>query len=606
MAKEEQSTPIEEPAKSTQDEAVAPQNVAPADLKVPETVPAQPIEETPAPSLTIVTTRRSRFAARFFGTKKRKIVSIIAIIVILIALTVIIPFTRYAALGWLVKKDVPVSVKDSQTGKPVSGVTVALGTVSASTDKDGNAVLKSVPIGQYSLQVTKKYYKTSLADYTVGLFMKPAQATEKLTAIGRQVTFKTNDRISGKALADVKLSVNGTTAISDSNGEATIVLAPNEAKQQGTLSRSGYNDGSVTVAIDDDEATNTFTITPTGSVVYLSNATGKINVMRANLDGTNATTLIAGTGTEDRYATSLLSSRDWKYSVLSSKRTSDKVSLNLVSTADGTISNIDEGDAYFNSVGWSGHKFIYTVTRNVASWSDKAQALKVYDADTGTLSTIDQTTGTGTNYYDAEYQYFSQVYIIDSQIVYAKTWSIAESYFYGQDPGKSSTLYSVDSSSLKRSVVKDFPQHQTYSNLTLNLYEPQGIYVLYSDSGNNAYYEYEDGSLQTIDKPNISNQYPTYLVSPSGNKTFWYELRDGKNTIFIGDKEGKNAKQIATLSDYVPYGWYGDNDQYILFTKNNSELYIAPASDISGNPSKLTDYYKVQTYPGYGYGYGGQ
>jgi hypothetical protein len=84
-----------------------------------------------------------------------------------------------------------------------------------------------------------------------------------------------------------------------------------------------------------------------------------------------------------------------------------------------------------------------------------------------------------------------------------------------------------------------------------------------------------------------------------------FGTKDGKNTLFIGDNDGKNQKQIASLSDYTPYGWYGDNDQYVLLTKNGSELYIATPDTIN-NPQKVTDYYRSQIINGYGAGYGGQ
>jgi hypothetical protein len=143
------------------------------------------------------------------------------------------------------------------------------------------------------------------------------------------------------------------------------------------------------------------------------------------------------------------------------------------------------------------------------------------------------------------------------------------------------------------------------------LYEPNGVYysVYTNDDNKTVYYQLEDQKVtqtSTLSPDALSKNYPTYLVSPGGKQTFWTELRDGKNTLFTGDADAKSKKQIATLSDYAPYGWFSDN--YVLVSKNSSELYIMPASGPAGTkqPLKITDYYKPdQTYAGYGYGYGG-
>jgi hypothetical protein len=92
------------------------------------------------------------------------------------------------------------------------------------------------------------------------------------------------------------------------------------------------------------------------------------------------------------------------------------------------------------------------------------------------------------------------------------------------------------------------------------------------------------------------------LLSPSSNQTFWTDQRDGKNTLFVGDNDAKNQKTIASLSGYNIYGWFTDN--YLLVSKNSSELYVMPVA--GGTPLKITDYYKPAiNYQGYGGGYGG-
>jgi hypothetical protein len=136
---------------------------------------------------------------------------------------------------------------------------------------------------------------------------------------------------------------------------------------------------------------------------------------------------------------------------------------------------------------------------------------------------------------------------------------------------------------------------------------PGSIDIKFSDGAKDNFYTYANGQVK--DDPTgtansfYSADYPTYLESPSGDSTFWAEARDGKNTLFVGDPSGQDGKQIATLSDYFTYGWFSDN--YLLVSKNSSELYIMPKAG-SKDPVKISDYHKPSaTFYGYGGGYGG-
>lgn len=93
-------------------------------------------------------------------TKKRKVIAIIVGVIVILAILFAIPFTRYGALGWIIKKDVTITIVDSKTNQPVSNALVKIGNVSKQTDKDGVAKLTSVPVGQSGVEVTKQYYAT--------------------------------------------------------------------------------------------------------------------------------------------------------------------------------------------------------------------------------------------------------------------------------------------------------------------------------------------------------------------------------------------------------------------------------------------------------------
>lgn len=585
----------------------------------PETSHSEPsIEPTPIESehkVGLMPTRKPWYK-RMVATKKRKIItSIVAIVVILGALYAV-PTTRYGILGTILKKNVSVMITDVSTHKPVTSATVTLAGKSVTTNETGEADFSSVPVGEYTVSVTKKYYKDSSFTYTVPIFSNPQQASTTLMATGRQVTVSVVNIITKAALARASITVSGTTALTDDKGMATLVLPADKTSLDGTLRLSGYNDAKVSIIVTDQANKNNFALTPTGTIYYLSNASGTINVMKSNLDGTNAQVAVKGTGDENPNATTLLASRDWKYLALVAHRTNDSTDqLYVYNTQTGALTLMDQSpnaDTNFSPIGWSDHRFIYESSQfNVPQWQSGRQALKSYDADSAKLTTIDQTAAGGTADYNAAYEQITSPYIVGNKIFYGKSWWGNPSTYTSFSPLKqTAAIMSINADGSQMTRLKEFPLISS-SGIDVKLYKPQSLYFrVVTDNNQPTYYSYANGSLTPTsinDATFYNTPYPTYLVSPSSNKTFWQELRDGKNTLFVGDASGDNATTIASQSDYATYGWFGDD--YILLSKNGSELYIAsaktPLSDTT-QPLKITNYFKPQySYPGYGYGYGG-
>jgi len=389
-------------------------------------------------------------------------------------------------------------------------------------------------------------------------------------------------------------------------------LASSAETQTASVSLAGYNTAQVTIFPTGKPDKNTFGIVPAGKLYFLSNLSGKLDVVKTNLDGSGRQTVLAGTGKEDRNSTSLLASRDWKYLALLSKRSGDdNASLYLIDATQGDkLSTIDEGNANFSLVGWSGDRFIYSVGRNtIQNWQPNQSALKSFDPTTGHTLLLDQTQGSGSDGNNYARQSFSGVYLVGNQVVYAKTWQGNGS---GVLNGKQAEIDTIGADGSGHKVLKSFmPLYFTgngYESITLNArpYEPSGIYFEFYHDNTQDYYSYDEGAV--TDNTTLTNDtfwsdpYPTYLLSPSGNQTFWNEPRDGKSTLLIGNSDGKNSKQVASLSEYSVYGWF--TDDYLLVSKNSSELYIMPTT--GGTPYKITDYYKPAiNYQGYGGGYGG-
>lgn len=541
--------------------------------------------------------------SRIFRSKK------LWVFIIVIAITLFaIPATRYKVLGLFIKKTVTISVIDSKTSTPVSNAQVQLAGVNAKTDSDGKAKV-TAGLGKRELKINKKYYQTLSTTNLIGL-KSSNPAPYKLDATGRLVPITVLNKVTGKPIEGVLITSKGTNAKTDAKGMASIALPTTANTYSAKLNSKGFTNADVTIIVTDKAVKeNKFELTPSGQIYFLSNKSGNIDVVKANLDGSDRKTVLAGTGKEDPRTTSLLASRDWRYLVLKSKRDTAQPALYLIDTSNDKVTQFDTGDAEFTLIGWYDHSFMYSALKNNLQYFQPGkQVLKSYDAGKAQLNQLDQNQAEGSAGSTA-YQSLFNFYIVNGDLVYNTEWNKDGASADAIDlSAKTDTIRGIQPNGQGKKDYKTFPTNNT-NFIQATLYEPQGIYYSVFDSASKpTYYKYEDKSVKTasIDQNAIDKGYPTFLISPQGKQSFWSELRDGKNALFIGDSNAKNQKQLATLSEYSPYGWFSED--YVLVSKSGSELYISSPASLSSNktPLKITDYYKpAQTYSGYGYGYGG-
>jgi hypothetical protein len=535
---------------------------------------------------------------------KRTWIGVAVVLVLLLA----VPVTRYKVLGLVLKKPVTVTVVDSQSGHPVSAAQVEFGGATGKTDGSGQVRLRS-KVGPQTIVAQKQYYKQTDSKYFVGL--KSAKSkTVKLTATGRLVPVTVINKITGQPLKGAEIKVLNTSAKTDNKGRAVIALPAKHDTEKVKLSFSGYNSVETDIQVTDQAVkANNFRLVPAGHIYFLSNLSGTIDVVRTNLDGSARKTVFKGTGKEDARSTSLLASRDWRYAVLKSNREGSQASLFVIDGNNDKVTQFDSSIGNFDLIGWYGHAFIYDLSRDsVSSWQSGRQMLKSYDADHSQLNQLDQTEGEGSSGSYA-YQGFFNFYIVNGAVVYNTQWYTFNSSGAAYDAGnKNDTIRAAQPDGHGKKDYQNWPAN-TNGAVTATLYEPDAIYYAVSDnSGKTNYYVYEHQAVAaaSIDAGAFNSDYPTYLLSPSGNRTFWSELRDGRNTLFVGNAEAKSKQQANTNGDYAPYGWFSDD--YLLVSKASSELYIMPSKsqDSKQQPFKISNYYKPpQTYRGYGYGYGG-
>jgi hypothetical protein len=317
--------------------------------------------------------------------------------------------------------------------------------------------------------------------------------------------------------------------------------------------------------------------------------------------------MLAGTGNEDSGSTTMLVSPDNKYIALLTKRTiDDHPQIYIISTGSGAASLLAHGNADFNLYGWTGDNLIYGVTNFTTKlWQTGRNQLKSYNAAAGQTILLSQSQAAG-NSKAAASQDYNFVTLTPSSVIYAVNWY---TYFnLSAAPSLAARHNTLNSISPDGSGLSQVASYPAKVGVSYSQYAPNYIYIHQYDSSKSAghqdsYYSYQIGGgapiAVSITDAQFYKSYPYYYYSPDGKHTFWSEVRDGKNTLLVGDIDGSNAKAVVSLSDYDTYGWY--NNDYLLLSKNNDELYITSVN--GGNPIKIAAY-QTSNGPGSEY-YGG-
>lgn len=603
-----------EPVETNSPELELPAMVSkPAIEPTPEAVsgpPSKPEEPEPkSPGSTNSGQAKKAWYKRPIGwAMTHKKISLPLTVAIGLAIIFAVPWSRYQAAGLVLKQSVTIKVLDSTTGSPVSGATVSFGQVSTLTDGDGQATLR-IKDGWRSLTVSKSYYDSSQVKVLVPILRQKSVPSVSLRANGRQVTIHVVNYISEQPVAGVNITVleSKTSSITDKDGKAVVVVPTNIDVQQATASLKGYNSFKFFIhpnLKNVDQTPSNISLVPAGKIYFLSNATGTLNVMSTNLDGSGTKVVLAGKGNEEADNTTLTVSPRGDFVALLTNRTTDtSPQLYMINGSTGATTEIDYGNADFTIHGWLGNYLIYDVSSNSPkTWIAGLNKLKSYNAASGQSVLLSQSSAVGDSSAAAD-ESFDFVALSGDTVVYGKDWWI--DYQLDGAPDLSSqrdTLNSIGADGTNsRTIAKYSSAGDT--GVSYTAYSPVGIYILQWTGSINKYYDYQIGNVSpssvTIKSSQFYKSYPSYYFSPNGQKTFWGEKRDGQNSLFIGDNSGANGKAVVSQSDYDAHGWF--SDQYLLAAKD-STLYVM--SPDGGTPQKVTNYQKTAGYsPHSGAGY---
>lgn len=537
--------------------------------------------------------RLAHLKAWYLSHKK---ISIPTSILVLCLILAAIPISRYTLSGLVVKKDLIVFVKDSMTDTPVSAAEVKVGSQKVLTDANGKATLLKLKPGSKIILISKKYYKDQTINSTLPVIKSDIKENISLAATGRQVSINVFDYVNGKALSGASIAVAGTSSKTDKEGKATVVVPVGSPTQKATLSLDGYNKKETDLKVGDKTVElNEVVLTPSGKVYFFSKRSGKLEVLKSNLDGGGVTTVLPATGFEQTFNSSISQSPDWKYIALILRRSADDATpqLYILSSEDDRLITVDSGKANFTLQGWAGENLIYTSSRtDLADWQVGKNKLKSYNAKSGKITQLDQTVGVNTPEETAS-EYYTFQMVSGATVLYAKNWTMNTTI-----KSHSNTLHSINADGQNHKQIASYETNNTQPPISYAQHSANSVYIWqqeYNSAG--TFYEYILGSANPkkieIDSNDFYVGTQGYYPSPSGKQMLWTEMRDGKNALLIGDQNGGNPTSIGNFAEYLPFGWY--SDKYVILSKSNNELYIMSAS-AGAKPLKITDYQYTNYY----------
>ncbi len=497
-----------------------------------------------------------------------------------------VPFTRYLLLGWAWHKEVAVIVQDARTKRGVADANVAIGGRSATTDSTGKAVIADVPLGYHTVTATKQHYKPQEAAIAVDV-ITTGSAQVHVAADGTVVSFVITDALSGDPVVDAVVASGGTRfGASDSAGRAEALIPTGTKELPITITSAKHNVLKTAITTK----TTSARMVPAGVVYFLEKQDGKLNVMKANYDGSARKVIVPGTGSETDDSTALVMSRDWKYGALYAKRAPNKPNnLYVVTTTDDKYAVIDDAAADYTLYGWVKHHFIYLSTKQKNAWREKTTALKSYNAETGQTVTLDENLADpASTDAAAAYQLIGVDAMNSTTIAYRKMW-VQTGEKAPSITNRPSVLMSIAADGTERKTLKEFPPLARVSAKSGGYGLAYYSYKL--DRGEEVYSHVKDGVYEELKNPSdtVKNDKPVYLASPDGTKALWTDETDGSNKVMLGDAYGNGGQVLTKSKDMFAYAWISDDR--ILLRNHKGELFITTINQLKkgGNPLKMSD-----------------
>ncbi len=455
--------------------------------------------------------------------RKKQILIIGGCTVVLIALLVTIPFTRWPLLNIVgFRGTIKVTVTDT-TNHSVSTALVKLDSgQTAVTDKFGHAQLQSVPLGKRSVLIQKNGYGDSTTTIITGI--GTTKQLETLKIIGIKIDLDMKDWLAGTKIEGATAQFEKSSAVSDSNGRASLVIPPTDKKTvQVSVSAPGYI--TKTFETETNVVSREVSLVSAQKDYFISKRDGKFDIFSSNLDGTNQQKIIEATGKEDESVLQFSINKNNKQALLVATR-EGKIQANRivagiysVDLEKATLKKIDEGSD-IQLYEWSDNTIVYTKSTAGLNYDDPALSkLMSFNSVSEKLSQI------------AQANYFSASIVAINKVFYVP----ADAY----RPVENGVLTSLD---LASNATKRYLQDRPISYLSRASYA-----TLEAQDTTGAAFELQitNGATKAIDRrPSAGLQ---MAASPNNQVNAWSDRRDGQGVLIVRSKDGVE-KVAVTLS----------------------------------------------------------
>jgi len=497
----------------------------------------------------------------------------ITILLILGAITAVAatPSLRYAALNKAgVRASTSVTVYDNGTRLPLKNVTVAIGGKKATTDSKGVAKVSGLKLGPQQLIIQRVAFATIKQNVTIGWGSNPL-GDFILDSTGVRYAVIVTDFITGKPIpgAEVSFADTGATAVADKQGKATITLdnASEASSAQLSASASGYHATPVTLPA---AATKPITVAlpPSTKTVFAAKQNGRYDLVSMYLDGSERSTLLAGTGAESSNLSLLADPAGKKVAYVSTRDGLTNAGgyhmsgLTLVNIADGDNTTISHAD-HIQLVDWIGTTIIFEESSENTSATDSSRyKLVAYDY------------ASSKRYELAHANQFNSVQVIEGKVYYAisSTDPTAQAYYYqiNADGTNRTTI-------LEKEVWSAF--RTAYDKVLLQT--PDGWFA----------YSMGTTPVAVAAAPDAQNR--TYVEGPDG-QSVWIGQTGANSTLTLhSNTRGTDTVLAAQSGIAYPVRWL-TSSVLVYRMAANGEVADYAITTSGGTAKKITDV--VSTY----------
>jgi hypothetical protein len=457
------------------------------------------------------------------------------------------PSSRYYVLNLArVRSSLSVRIIDNTTLQPLKNVAVQAGSADALTDRNGEAVLTGVRLGQTNLIIEKKAFATIEQPIVVGWGSNPL-GEFRATAVGEQYTIFVTDFLSNQAVARAEASAGEGSAVADEAGKIVLTLDTKPEDQLAeiavTITAPDYRDEVVMIARNNDEDQIT-KLVPAKKHVFVSKRSGTYDVYSIDLDGKNEKKLVTGTGLERDDLSLIPHPKDNKAVLISTRIRETNTAgyllstMYIIDTTDGHLTRIDQSEK-IHSVGWANNeRLVYVKIAAGASAIDPSRhrlmSLNLNDFnDKKELHSSNA---------------FNDVVMIGSEVIFAPSNVFQENstpatYRIAADGSGKKIILDQESFVLQRTDIK-----------TLAL------------SAGDRWYQYSAGSTteaQATAAPTSQiNRF--YVQSPNGSSAIWIDQRDGRGTILLSEQQVIEEKVLISQAG-LKYPVYWLDEEVVIF-----------------------------------------